>query len=131
MRLRLIVYAYGALLGLGVVVFPRQWWAVSIAWFVIAFGFVAWLSARNRRAHLDAGFGPGTKKSNDAFLRRMIPSLIACGAGLLLLGVTVMTLSRGGPTTAHIVFGSLLLGFGAITLIWAAVLRFRRPTRDS
>jgi hypothetical protein len=112
-------------------VFPKQWWAVLIAWFVVACGFVTWNTVRLRRARQQAGISPPASQSNVVFLRRMIPSLIVAGAGFLLLGVTLMTLAKGGLTTSHLVWGSLLLFLGATTLIWASLLWFRRPSAGS
>jgi hypothetical protein len=84
-----------------------------------------------RRARQRAGVSLPASQSNVEFLRRMIPSLMVAGAGLLLLGITVMTLAKGGLTTPHLVWGSLLLVVGTATLIWAAILRFRRPSGDT
>jgi hypothetical protein len=130
-RLRFIIYGYGALLVLGIIVFPRQWWAVLIVWLVVAYGFLTWYMIRVRRARGLAGAGLPPGQSSPAFLRRMVPSLIVAGVSFLLLGVTVMTLAKGGPTTQHIVWGSLLLLLGSATLTWAAVLRFRRRSGAS
>lgn len=126
-----MIYGYGALLVLGVVLFPRQWWAVLIVWFVVAYGFLTWYMIRIRRARRHAEIGPPAGQTSTAFLRRQVPSLVVAGVSFLLLGVTVMTLAKGGPTTPHIVWGSLLLLVGSATLIWAAVLRFRRRPGDS
>jgi hypothetical protein len=112
-------------------VFPKQWWAVAIAWFVVAWGLLTWNMVRLRRARQQAGVSPPSGQSNAAFLRRIAPSFIVAGAGFILLGATWMTLARGGPTTAHLVGGSVLLVVGAATLIWASLLRFRRPSGDS
>ena len=130
-RLRFIIYGYGALLVLGIVVFPRQWWAVLIVWFVVAYGFLTWYMIRLRRARNHAGASLPAGQTSSAFLRREVPSLIVAGVSFLLLGVTVMTLAKGGSTTPHIVWGSLLLLVGSVTLIWATVLRFRRRSGDS
>lgn len=115
---------------LGVIVFPKQWWAIVIPWLLVAFGLITWNTIRLRRARQHAGITPPTKQSNAAFLRKTAPSLIVAGVGILLLGVTVMTLAKGGPTTPHLAWGSLLLFVGAVTLAWAAFLRFRRPPGD-
>ena len=116
---------------LGIILFPKQWWAVVITWFVLACGLMAWNTVRLRRGRQQADVSPAASQSNIEFLRRMIPSLILAGAAFLLFGVTVMTLAKGGLTTAHLVWGSLLLLVGAATLVWAAFLRFRRPSGDS
>jgi hypothetical protein len=84
-----------------------------------------------RRARIQAGMNPPASHSNIDFLRRMVPSLIVSGAGILLLGVTVMTLAKGGPTTPHLIWGSVLLFVGSAALTWAAFLRFRRPSGDT
>lgn len=131
-RIRIFTYGYGALLALGIIVFPRQWWVVLIVWFVVAYGLLTWYFLRLRRARRQNGVGPpAAEKSNIAFLRRLIPALILTGASVLLLGATVMTLGNGGPTTAHLVSGSLLLLFGVAILVWAALLRFRGPSGGS
>jgi hypothetical protein len=116
---------------LGIVVFPKQSLAVVITWFVVACGLMAWYTFHVRRVRHLAGISPPAGQSNLEFLRRLIPSLIVAGAGFLLLGVTVMTLARGGLTTSHLGWGSLLFLLGAATLIWAAILRLRRPSGDS
>jgi hypothetical protein len=70
------------------------------------------------------------KGSNAGFLRKTTPSLIVGGGGISLLGLTVMTLAKGGSTTPHLVWGSLLLFFGVVTVIWGVFLRFQRPPED-
>jgi hypothetical protein len=126
--LRVIIYGYGALLVLGVMVFPRQWWAIAITWLVLACGLISWNTVRlRRRARQLTGMSAPTKQANAAFLQRTAPSLIVAGVGILLLGVTVMTLAKGGRTTPLLVWGSLLLFVGVVTVAWAAFLRFRRP----
>lgn len=116
---------------LGIIVFPKQWWAVVITWFVVACGLMGWNTVRLRRARQQAGVSPAASQSNVEVLRRIIPSLFVAGAGFLLLGVTVMTLAKGGLTTPHLVWGILLLLLGAASLISATFLRFRRPSGDS
>jgi hypothetical protein len=118
-------------LALGIVVFPKQSWAVIITWFAVGFGVITWNTVRLRRVRQQAGISPATNQSNVVYLRRIVPSLIVGGAAFLLLGVTVMTLAKGGPTTAHLVWGSVLLLAGVATLIGAAFLRFRRPPTDT
>jgi hypothetical protein len=118
-------------LAVGIIVFPTQWWAVAIVWFVVANGFIAWYTVRVRRTRRQAGVSPPEGQSNVEYLRRMTPSLFVGDAGILLLGLTVMSLAKGGPTTPHVVWGTLLLVVGGATLTWAAFLRFRRPPGDS
>lgn len=130
-RIRVVIYSYGALLLLGIIVFPKQSLAVGIVWFVVACGFTAWYTVRVRRIRHQTGGSPTAGRSNVESLRRVAPSLIVAGAGCLLLGVTVMTLAKGGPTTPHLVWGSVLLLIGTAALAGGALLRFRRPSGDS
>jgi hypothetical protein len=131
-RFRVIIYGYSALLVLGFIALSKESSAVATVWLVVGFGLMAgYVVVRGRRARHRAAVTPPAGHSNEELLRRMAPALILGGASFLLLGLTVMTLAKGGPTTPHLVWGLLLLSVGAAMLIWAALLRFRRPTDDS
>lgn len=55
--LRLIVYAYGAILVFGIVLFSREWWEILILWYVVGFGCLVWYFTYIRRARRQRSAG--------------------------------------------------------------------------
>jgi len=128
--IRIIIYAYGALLLLGIVLFSKERWAVALVRFVVGYGLIVWYILYSRRARQRGGVSPAAARSNLGAMRRNVPGLIVGGTSCVLLGVTVMTLTRGGLTISKLVWGLLLAFFGVAMMIWAGFIRFRQPAGD-
>jgi uncharacterized membrane protein len=121
---RVLIYGYGAVLLLLVVVFPRPWLPIALAWVLIGAILFTWLNAVARGNVLRSGWKPsqfeveaGRTRLSRALTRASVFTVL-CGALLCLAGT-----SAGPRKWWFIGAGLVVVAVGVPIVLWARRLR--------